>query len=56
MSGLREQRVHLYVGFGTAGASLHGTMGIKIDVISAAEAAIAEYINFFFNCMFKRWF
>jgi len=52
LSGFREQSVHLYVGFGTPGAILHGTIGIKIDVINAAADIIPEYNNLFFNCIF----
>ncbi len=52
LSGFSEQSVHLYIGFGTPGAILHGIIGIKIAVINAAAETIPEYINFFFNCIF----
>lgn len=51
-SGFREHVVHLYIGFGTLGAILHGTIGIKNEATNVAAEAIPEYINFFFNCMF----
>ena len=51
LSGLREQSVQEYIGFGTPGAVLHGIIGIKIDVINVAADITPEYITFFFNCM-----
>jgi len=51
LSGFNEQRLHLYIGFGTFGAILQGTIGIKIDVISVAAEIIPEYNNLFFNCI-----
>ena len=52
LSGFREHNVHLYIGFGTPGATRHGTIGMRIEVTNVAAEIIPEYINFFFNCMF----
>ena len=52
MSGFSEHSVHLCIGFGIFGATLHGIIGIRIDVTNAAAEIIPEYINFFLNCMF----
>lgn len=52
LSGFSEQRDHLYIGGCTPGATLHGMIGIKIEVISVAAAMIPEDINFFLNCIF----
>jgi len=51
LSGLREQRVHLYIGFGTFGAIRHGMIGINIELTKTAVEAMAEYITFCFNCI-----
>ena len=51
LSGFSEHRVHLYIGFGMPGASLHGTIGMNIDAIKNDAEAKPEYINFLFNCM-----
>jgi len=52
LSGLREQSVHEYIGFGTPGAVLHGIIGIKIDVINAVAEIIPEYITFVLNFIY----
>ncbi|MBT3397406.1 hypothetical protein HOA55_00155 [archaeon] len=51
-SGFKEHIAHLYVGFGTTGAVLHGTIGITIDAIKSNAAKTVEYITFVLNCMF----
>jgi len=52
VSGFSEHSVHLDIEFGTLGATLHGIIGIRIDVTNASAEMIPEYINFFLNCMF----
>ena len=52
LSGLREQRVQEYIGFGTPGAVLHGMIGIKIDVINVAAEIIPEYVTFVLNFIY----
>lgn len=52
LSGFREHKVHLYIGFGIFGAVLHGISGIKIEVIRVNVDIIPEYIRLFFSCMF----
>ena len=56
LSGFREHIDHLYIGFGTFGATRQGIIGIKIEVINVVAETIPEYINFFFNFIFLRRF
>ena len=51
-SGFKEQRVHLYIGFGIFGAIRHGIIGMNIEDISVVVEIIKEYIIFFLNCIF----
>ena len=52
LSGFKEQRVHLWIGFGIFGDILHGIIGIIIETIKADVETIPEYINLFFSCIF----
>ena len=51
LSGFSVQSAHLYIGFGIFAATLHGIIGMRIDIISVAVATIPEYINLFLNCI-----
>ena len=46
LSGLRLHSVHLYVGFGTFGAVLHGIIFINIDIKNIINAIVTVKLIF----------